>query len=740
MLLRVKRIRDYGVFASFDWADELTDFSRRNLIYGWNYSGKTTLSRIIRSIGLGTSHPDFADGQFVVEMSDGVRITSPGEPAPFPIQVFNSDYVDENLHWEEGVDPILVLGKTSRALEERRQRLRALVDRLDRRKDSLENTKASISEGINSAATRAAAEVRRTLGETPFNRSPHLEGVVAMVGEEPTKYLLTDAEYHQQFSIYRAEQRETIKSIPDVKERVDQEAVDALLLSTAQQEVIERLKADCRLEEWVEEGLSLHEDGDTCKFCGGALPRGLLDRLSLHFSDAVRTLRDEIGVARDDLQNCRVSPGLFDAAKLYEDLRTEYLKLSAHLCRAADRINTWIASALSELEDKKSRVDESYGLRTGLNHRAYTLIDACTVGINNLVETHNARVADSAGAKRDAKLCLIRHNAAAYVTDTDLGGRRRHLESLDERLETDSRRRGQLADALGQVEEQISEEIRGADRINDYLRFFFGGKEEIQIGVRPDNKYTLRRSGRNATNLSEGERTAISFSYFLAQLSGADARLEDSVVYVDDPVSSLDSNHIYNTYAVIRDVLAKARQLFVSTHDYAFFKLLRGDGAFKEFPEAGTRRASLYYIRRGPSGARLERLPEVLRRYNSEYHHLFSLMYGFHCDPECDSGLLLLLPNIVRRVLETYTSFRVPKTSMTLDQRLERLCADEMVAHRIYKFVNQQSHSDSLSGADEFPHVEECSEVIDLVIEMMKMDSTHCNGMIDLCELHPLDS
>jgi len=47
---RISRIRNLGVFRQFDWPPSLADFERYNLIYGWNWSGKTLLSRVFASL------------------------------------------------------------------------------------------------------------------------------------------------------------------------------------------------------------------------------------------------------------------------------------------------------------------------------------------------------------------------------------------------------------------------------------------------------------------------------------------------------------------------------------------------------------------------------------------------------------------------------------------------------------------------------------------------------------------
>ena len=54
-------IKKFGLFKDFRWPNDLMEFERVNVIYGRNYSGKTTLSRIFDCIAQGTIHKDYLD-------------------------------------------------------------------------------------------------------------------------------------------------------------------------------------------------------------------------------------------------------------------------------------------------------------------------------------------------------------------------------------------------------------------------------------------------------------------------------------------------------------------------------------------------------------------------------------------------------------------------------------------------------------------------------------------------------
>jgi wobble nucleotide-excising tRNase len=50
-IARLAKAHDYRIFRDFNWpATGLHDFSRYNVIYGWNGTGKTSLSTIFRHL------------------------------------------------------------------------------------------------------------------------------------------------------------------------------------------------------------------------------------------------------------------------------------------------------------------------------------------------------------------------------------------------------------------------------------------------------------------------------------------------------------------------------------------------------------------------------------------------------------------------------------------------------------------------------------------------------------------
>ena len=105
--------------------------------------------------------------------------------------------------------------------------------------------------------------------------------------------------------------------------------------------------------------------------------------------------------------------------------------------------------------------------------------------------------------------------------------------------------------------EQLSSTAKGQGELNDILEILLH-RDDIKIEIR-EEKFRLERSGHPAENLSEGEKSAIAFAYFLTELKALrkddPPKLPKTIIFIDDPISSLDSNHIFQVRSLLKDFL-----------------------------------------------------------------------------------------------------------------------------------------------------------------------------------------
>src|SRR5436190_18142511 len=107
MITKISKLKNFGVFHDFTWKLDLPEFKKLNLIYGWNRSGKTTLSRTFVSCEKKCvydednfkQYPD--NGEFEINTSDDITIKDTDIfKNILPIKVFNQDFIDDNISFD----------------------------------------------------------------------------------------------------------------------------------------------------------------------------------------------------------------------------------------------------------------------------------------------------------------------------------------------------------------------------------------------------------------------------------------------------------------------------------------------------------------------------------------------------------------------------------------------------------------------------------------------------------------
>ena len=107
MISKFSRIKNAGVFNDFTWKNGgdctgLKDFTAMNVIYGRNYSGKTTLSRLLQSFEEKALPSNMTNLEFSFECSDGNVLTQNDiESSDLTVRVYNEDFIAKNLKFTQ---------------------------------------------------------------------------------------------------------------------------------------------------------------------------------------------------------------------------------------------------------------------------------------------------------------------------------------------------------------------------------------------------------------------------------------------------------------------------------------------------------------------------------------------------------------------------------------------------------------------------------------------------------------
>lgn len=725
MIRRVQKIKSFGLFEDFQWPASLLDFKQFNLIYGWNYSGKTTLSRVFRCFEQKMLHPDFAGAEAMLTAQDNNNhhLSAP-QTAPM-FRVFNSDFVHENLGFAAGsAEPILVLGSEDIAKQEELKAKKDEKEALALKKDGDQKKRDELSEGIEKALTNRARNIKNQFSVPEYDKT-RFEPKVGSCKDSPDQFLLNSEDEAKFDALFRSTEKKPalapkVSSLSSVEVLKEKTAALLAKLVTASSP-IPRLKEDPNLENWVKEGRTLHNGKDVCQFCGQSLPAELMAHLSGHFSADYENLMAELSALAKEVQSAQEENMLLDhKADFYTELAGRFTDESA-------KIESGLKSRRSSLEKLATAI-------TAKQTKAFTVLECPTVNdqdrqiadavekINEIIAEHNARTAEFEKKRQEAFAKLENHNASQFAIDEKYVEKLQQIADLSATIKAQDTRLAELEIEIRKLEEALSEAAKGAERINDLLAAYFG-KNDLRVVVTLEKRFQIVRNGVLAKNLSEGEKTAIAFAYFIARVQDGRHPLADTRIIIDDPISSLDASHLFNTYALIKTQLAGCRQLFVLTHSFEFYNLIR-EWAFNDEnrnkPQAEWSKWSIFLLVRIDGGnAILNEIPKVLLKFKSEYHYLFSILYEFNKAGDDDFDRVMILPNVARRFMEAFGGIMIPRFA-TLEKKMPRFIPNDVERERVLKFINDYSHNRNMSRSLQIPDMSECKAVVQACLKAVE--------------------
>ena len=720
MIKSVDKIKNFGLFKDFKWSSNIPNFSQYNLIYGWNYSGKTTLSRIFGCIELKELHSDFQNAEFeLIDDQNNKILHNDLGKSPYQFRVFNTDFVEENIHWDsQEAEPIFILGKADIELQKQIKSLNDDIDNLTSEKKKKEDNKNRLNAGLEKSLTEKARELDRI--KPPYDKRK-LRNSLGKIKSEPEQYCLNEDSVKELLETLNTSPKDKLSEIPvEVLGQDKLKEIEEILDRTVVSQTIERLKNNPELNDWVRKGLDLHKGKERCEFCGSPLPENLLKEYEKHFSEEYENLMSELNTLTEDLKKYKISISFPDEKRLYPQLETEYKDIKTKFDQYINEYNENIGELIKLLEEKVKNPFKKLAER--LIHFDRDCVNGNLKKLNEVLRKHNSISDNFKNEQEKASEKLEFHYAYEFNQENKYFDSLKRLEKLTQEINQVNRDIKKKEEEIGKIESQLSDIAKAADKINQYLRSMFG-KEHIKIEVAGKNKFKILRDGSDAKNLSSGEKTAIAFSYFLTRLEDRETDISKAMVFIDDPISSLDSNHLYNTFAVIQAKLSDCHQLFVSTHNHEFFNLI------KEWLKSvrDHRNKCCFYLneritKNGDETSDIKKLPSILLNFKSEYHFLFYKIKSFADNPSTDYESLYQLPNIIRRFLEAFIGF---KYSAGFNE-LQKIIDDESNRIKVNRFVQEFSHQRDLNRSLIFCDSSECKTVVDIVLKAVESkDSEH---------------
>jgi wobble nucleotide-excising tRNase len=747
MLTSLKKIENLGVFSKYSAANDLPEFQRFNVIYGDNGSGKTTLSRLLSTLPTG-SHPEYSNLQYSVTTQSGILTN--GQTYPRKVRVFNADYVEANVGQCEGHIPhILIVGEDNKALAQE------VADEQAAHTERLKGI-GTATDAITKLETERGklfSAIAKTIGEATSGasmRSYRKPDAEAAYRKLTSFQELSDAELTVCRTTLRQEQLEAVKGVAlPLEHRVDGTSrnllevlsviatdVSVLTARTAQSAVIARLEENGDLYDWVERGFALHRDhkSERCEFCDQQLPAARMMQLAGHFSDEDQNLKFDIEAKQGHLDVVRhyINQLLVPAKmQFYSELRNEAEASSLTLENAKTNALKFVDEADATLAQKLTQRTTSYMVSLTPD---FSDLSAAVTRAQALCDRHNQKTSAFEAEKakaRDAIEASYLSSISSQVIDFDdeINKARKCIEDLKAGHSGpySTHTLEDLEKSIATKRAKVANAHTAGEDLTTRLKNFLG-RAELSFES-ADKGYLVHRRGKPAKRLSEGEKTAIAFIYFLVQLGDQAFDIAEGVVVIDDPISSLDSSAIYQAFSYLKNAVKDAKQVIILTHNFDFLKLVLN--WFHGIPKkAGLKSYFMIVCAEDENGrnARLCKLDQLLQDHASEYQYLFKKLYTYKSDGTIESAYHI--PNVARKVLETFLEYYEP-SSAKLYEKLDTVNFDPLKKTAIYKFANDLSH---MTGKGFDPSlVAETQKNIAYLLEMIEiLAPKHYNGLVTL--------
>jgi len=742
MITKISKIKDFGLFNNYSPDPNLAPFKRINLIYGWNGSGKSTLSRMFRCYELKQKHIDYPKASFEITDNNGIAFNSNFNIDSPSIKVFNTDFIKDNLMLSQSkAEPIIYISEEKIAEKEELEQLR--VKDIELTESLLKKTteKDSFLKTIDTFHKNAGKSIKDFLlgtihADVTYNKSSS-EKIWTKIKETGTtltdfiqstdnlsvqkEFILLNSYKNRISFSYKPIDLEYFKGIQD--------RVNNVFSRTLVNKVIERYKKEPILNNWAYSGLKIHKKLSSlkCEFCGQTLPPGRLNDLEDHFNKEYVAIQTELQDLKIQLNNLllqehnNIKLALFDCLKGNFDYYFRDIEIQR------TEINNYINSWIEIIESKLNNPFYSGGQFKSHNSITQTY-NSIVENLNNLIVLHNKYADEYKTLSEKSRLIIENHFVAQRAFDEDLMTIEDKNLKIDKEYQELKGEREQILNKIEVLELKMKNELIVLSEINSNLSLFLGD-DDIKLKHLAEGGYELQRNGEIAKNISEGEKTAIALVYFIAKLKEQDNNVKESIIVIDDPISSFDCNHLFHANYFIKSTCGDAKQLFIFTHNFQFYCLL------KDWAKNNTGNIEYYLVKskiiKKVKQGFLENADIAIKQFGSEYHFLFSEVKKYVENPVKSYYNTHVIANLSRQLLESFLTFKFGRT------RLEK-CFDEITdfqdLNKLRKFVNAFSHridgSSSISAFNDNLFAE-VDSIVPLVLDLIKhLDKIHYDSMI----------
>ena len=597
-------------------------FSDLTVFYGENARGKSTLAMALRAARdhdrtamLEKTRPD-------TDVQPSFRLKYENRPSPIQfdgtqwsgkienISIFDAHFVHTHVYKGAAVERdqrtalySFALGSTAVELTKRVDTYTALIDKCRREISSLQD---------ELDGHRGSIELNEFL---QLDKEENLSEELEQVEDEIKR--AQEASTLAQLSLPTTPSPTAQIDLSEIRLVLEQSA-DAIVISAAERAEKELDSLGPGARDWIRKGLDRYlGEGESCPLCGRE--RGgqddLISVFLYYFGDAYRALHSDVEETKTTIEDA-----------IGREAQTSWERTANQAIRDAARWQPYGLDALDvpEIEVVTGAFGDAYNALIGLIEKKLEdplrpiewpkeekspkerveALRKLTDEFESSVETYRERASQIQEKVSEADVGALKHKLKVLQVQKVRWENDRVKACCDKVI-----RRKKLKLWLDKRKKTVRDNLRGkadniwreyAKEINKYLARFdcafrlANPKSEFR-GTAPSAQFEFELDGRSiavtdsgdsyhfGNTFSEGDKTTLALALFLARIEQT-SDLADAVVVFDDPCTSLGLHRRSQTLDAIIEIIEKAQQVVLLTHDPHFARdLVRRHYGVKAF-------------------------------------------------------------------------------------------------------------------------------------------------------------
>ncbi len=677
----------------------ISNLKKISFIYGANASGKTTISNYLQE----PENPSFSDCSLKWE-----------NDIPLTTLTYNKRFREQNFG-KGSLDGVFTLGQATKeeieVVEKKRADLKELKEKRIKKKETLDNQIETNQELANSFKENVWYSIYKKY-ENDFK-----EAFIGYLNKEKFKTKLLQE--------YSNETSENISSLDDLKKRAKtlfgNTPVLLQLLPQPEYEQITIIENDeiwgkkiigksdieiakliqsLNINDWVNEGQKyIQKDNDICPFCQqNTITPDFKKQIEEYFDETFKA--DIATIKTYSEEYIRLFENVINQLTQIENTEKENKNSKLDI----DLFSAKLKTLLSQFSTNRERIikkikEPSRDLELLSTNDQLSELQELISSANKEINKHNEIVRNYSTER--SKLIqeiwdyiISEHKLVIEDFTKKNKGLLKGITLLDTQLKSLREQYQILNEEIKEANKNITSVQPTVDAINDTLNAYGFQNFKIVPSTLEENQYQIQREDGTIaeTTLSEGEITFITFLYFLQLAKGSKSSeniLEERVIVVDDPISSLDSNVLYVVSSLIKEIIkaikkdtGSIKQIILLTHNVYFHK----EVSFIDGRTTENNDTNYWILRKNDNKTSIQCYEK-----NNPIQNSYELLWQELKNQENNKSSLTI-QNIMRRIIENYFKILGKYGDDDLIKKFENPQEKE-ICRSLISWINDGSHS-----------------------------------------------